>query len=753
MPKFIFTLLFLASLQFLFAQEASNWRIYSNKSNLSSAVYDGKMIWAGSDGGAWSFSINDSSFSEFTKANGLNGSPVTAVVIDNYKKVWFGSKNGTIDVYDPVSGIFKRVMAIASSGKPQRGINDFVLSGDTVIACTDFGISLINSKTLDFYDTYIKFGSIAANSKVYSVYRDNLFYVATQGGLAVQKPGTVNLNDPNAWDVYTNIPGSGTTVFQLVTNDNGSYLVGTNKGLFKFAAGSFTSFSQQLDNKSVKKLRKQGGISWILADYSIAGGTRSGFYGFENGQLTSSITDLSIMYDIITSVDGFLYAPGIEGLYSYKFGTGGKFISPNSPAANLFSGITVDKSGNIYSASGRDLTGKGFYKFDGSKWTNYDVYNTPVLPTNSYYNTYSATDGSVYVGSYGKGFVRIKPDGQIIPFTRQNSPLVGISADPNFLVVSAFNNDSKGNLWILNFDAGDRKTLNLLTPDSTWYGFENPLGTGLTNYSYLEVDQNDTKWFSSPLRNAIYYFNEKNTPSNTADDITGQLNEAGGLNGQKINALAIDKRGDLWVGTDLGVQIVTSLSTVLQNSSTAKPRVSTVFSLRQQKINSIVVDPVNRKWVGTDAGLFLVSADGTNLIAFYDASNSPLLTNEITIMGSDPKSGKIFVGQTGGLISFVTQAPAPNADYSALSVYPSPFKPGNGINLTIDGLIKDSDVSILDISGNKITSFSSPGGRIASWDGKDDSGNFVATGVYIIVVSDKEGNTVSKTKTAVIRKN
>jgi len=66
-------------------------------------------------------------------------------------------------------------------------------------------------------------------------------------------------------------------------------------------------------------------------------------------------------------------------------------------------------------------------------------------------------------------------------------------------------------------------------------------------------------------------------------------------------------------------------------------------------------------------------------------------------------------------------------------------------------LIKESDISILDISGNKVISFSSPGGRVATWDGKDNSGNLVATGVYIIVVSDKEGNTVSKTKTAVVR--
>ncbi|MBK6681117.1 MAG: hypothetical protein IPG53_14380 [Ignavibacteriales bacterium] len=751
MLKTIFALLLMIFTGNIFAQEAYDWRIYSNKKNLSAIHFDGVSIWAGSDGGAYRFTLQDSSFTEFTKAAGLNGSAVTAIIIDNQNKVWFGSKNGIIDVYEQETGTFKRIMAISNSGKPQKGINNFVLYGDTVVVSTDFGVSLINSKTLNFYDSFIKFGNIAANTKVNSVYRDSRFYVATQGGLAVQKVGTTNLNDPEAWDVYQSIPSVGTVSFQLVTADNGIYLAGTNKGLYSFSNGVFTLFSADLNNKTIKKFAKAGSNSYFLSDYSIPGGSRSSIDVFNGTTKIKSVTDLPTTVDLIPELNSFLYAASTEGLLKINdVGITGA-IQPNAPSANIFSGITVDLNGNLYSASGRDVSGKGFYKYDGNSWTNYDVVSTPLLPTNAYYNASTTPDGSVYLGSYGRGLLRIKPDGSLIPYTTQNTPLVGISTDPSFLVVAAVKSDSKGNLWILNFDAGNRKTLNMLTTDSTWYGFENSFGIGLTNYSTLEIDQNDVKWFTTPLRNSLFYYSEKGTPANTADDISGQLNESNGMNGQKINALALDKRGDLWVGTDLGVQIITSLSTVLQNSSTAKPRVSTVFSLRQQRINSIVVDPVNRKWVGTDAGLFLVSSDGTSLIAFYDVTNSPLLANEITIMGSDPKDGKIFIGQTGGLISFKTQAPSPNTDYSNLYTYPSPFRPSNGSMMTIDGLIKESDIIILDIAGNKVKSFSSPGGRVANWDGRDDNGNVVSTGVYILVASDKEGNTVSKIKFSVVR--
>lgn len=747
----LFSFLFLLLAAVTPAQEAFDWQIFSSKSNLATALYDGEKIWTGSEGGVYSFNIADSTFTTLTKANGLNGSPVKAIVVDPYRKIWFGSLNGIIDVYNPATGSFNRIMAIANSNKTLRGINGLSLSGDTIVVATDFGVSLINSRTLDFYDTYVKFGSIPANTKVNSIRRSGLYYVSTQSGLAVQKPGTTNLNDPNAWDVFTSVPGFTTVIFYFLEESGGELIAGTSRGLFKFSSGVFTPYISELSGKTVKNAIQDGTSTWYLVDYAVPGGTRSTLYKVTNGVITFSRTDLPVLFGLIPGPGEFKYLPSTEGLLRLTESGALDVITPNGPSANVFGGITVDRNGNVYLASGRDLTGKGYYRFDGSKWTNFEASRIPGMPTNSYYNSYTTSDGSVYLGSYGKGFLRIKPDGNTVYYTASNTPLVGIAADPNFLVISALRNDSRGNLWILNFDAGNRKTLSLLTGDSTWYGFENSWGAGVTNYSNLEIDQSDTKWFTSPLRNYLYYYNERGTPSNTADDISGLLTESNGLNGQKINALAIDKRGDMWIGTDLGVQIATSLSNVLQNSSTAKPRISTVFSLRQQKINSIVVDPVNRKWVGTDAGLFLVSSDGTELIAFYDATNSPLLSNEIPVMGSDQKNGKIFIGQTGGLISFSTRAPSPNVDYSALYAYPSPYYPGKGGLLTIDGLIKDSDITILDVSGNKVKFFSSPGGRVANWDGKDEAGNTVATGVYFIVASDKEGNTVAKIKVAVVR--
>jgi len=119
----------------------------------------------------------------------------------------------------------------------------------------------------------------------------------------------------------------------------------------------------------------------------------------------------------------------------------------------------------------------------------------------------------------------------------------------------------------------------------------------------------------------------------------------------------------------------------------------------------------------------------------------------------DPDAGRVYAGTDQGLTSFDTPAVKPEDSFKELFLYPNPFIVNNGEKqLTIDGLIKDTDIKILNIEGRVIDEFSSPGGRIAFWDGRDQNGKFVASGVYLVVAYDKEGNNVTTSKIAVLHK-
>jgi hypothetical protein len=358
------------------------------------------------------------------------------------------------------------------------------------------------------------------------------------------------------------------------------------------------------------------------------------------------------------------------------------------------------------------------------------------------------------LGTWGFGFIRTDTENFDV-FNRDNSGMQGIPQNPNFLVITGFGNDSQNNIWVLNLWAADRKTLSMLTPDSLWYHFQIPAAQNLTlnNQENLAVDAFDTKWYGSGdgAKRGLFYFNEMKTFDNVSDDRSGFISTTDGLTDADVRSVTVDERGDVWIGTALGVTVISNTNSITSPGSSSL-RITSVFALRQQSVNDIGVDPLNQKWVGTDQGLLLVNSDGSRLLAAYDSKNSPLLSDRIISVAVDENAGIVYAGTEKSLTSFETPFIRPKEAFDELFIYPNPYIVIDGSNyLTIDGLISNSDIKILTISGKLIAEFASPGGRIAQWDGRDDEGNLVNSGIYIVVAFDTEGNNTVTGKVAVIR--
>lgn len=732
-------------IQQLFGQQFTNFKNFTDMKRVSALQTISSGTWAATNGGGFFFNSSNNSFTTLHKTDGFNGIKLTAVTIDNSGNIWFGSENGIIDIYDPENNTTSSILDIFNSDRSSKAINQLSVTGDTIIVASDFGISLIDSKNLLFLDTFFKFGSFTSNIVVNSIFNNGLIYASTMSGIAVQKSGAVNLSAPESWNVFTTTNGLPSNNVNKLVMFNSKLIAGTDNGLAQNNGSSWSAILSQFSGKKINDLLVMQDTLYILSENSISAYDGTNVFT----RFTSSI-NLNVI--AFSPTLGLLAASDIGIIQVYS--SSAENIYPNGPAANQFPSMTVDNEGVLWSASGRDVTGVGFYKFDGNKWTTFDKSNSSELPTNSYHVVYTAPDNTKYFGNWGQGFVKVT-DNSITNFDVNNTDLVGIEIDPNFLVISGFGADSKNNIWVLNFWAADRNVLNALTPTGLWHHFKVPSEINLTLQFHfnLVVDQFDTKWYSSTdsKRSGLFFFNENTTLTNTADDISGFFSTSNGLNSNSISAIALDKRGELWVGSNFGVNIISNLGSL--SSSGSSLRISSVFSLRQQSINCIAVDPLNQKWIGTNQGLLLVNSDGSKLLTTLNTANSALLSDIITSIAINENTGEIFVGTDNGLTSFFTTAVKPATTFSELFTYPSPFFIGNGNNeLIIDGLIKDSDIKILTISGKLLKEFSSPGGRIASWDGKDQSGNYVSSGVYIIVAFDKDGNNVTTGKVAVIRK-
>ena len=79
------------------------------------------------------------------------------------------------------------------------------------------------------------------------------------------------------------------------------------------------------------------------------------------------------------------------------------------------------------------------------------------------------------------------------------------------------------------------------------------------------------------------------------------------------------------------------------------------------------------------------------------------------------------------------------------------MRPDYGGDVTITGMMEGSLIKIADASGNVIRQLKSTGG-MATWDLRNESGEHVKTGVYLVLCSQSSGSgKAAVTKIAVIR--
>jgi len=98
----------------------------------------------------------------------------------------------------------------------------------------------------------------------------------------------------------------------------------------------------------------------------------------------------------------------------------------------------------------------------------------------------------------------------------------------------------------------------------------------------------------------------------------------------------------------------------------------------------------------------------------------------------------VFFGTDKGVVSFMGEATGGSDSYSNIKVYPNPVRESYTGDIAISGLLENSKVKITDISGNLVYETTSLGGQ-AIWDGNNFFGERVASGVYLIFLSSKDG--------------
>ena len=207
-----------------------------------------------------------------------------------------------------------------------------------------------------------------------------------------------------------------------------------------------------------------------------------------------------------------------------------------------------------------------------------------------------------------------------------------------------------------------------------------------------------------------------------------------------IRALSIDKKGGLWKAHqwDLSSDLLSPLGVgwVEYSLNGVSTQYDSTNSVINSNIYSIIVDDNNTAWFGNKN---LISYDGMEWKVYSaDKWSSTTKINAFTI----DDDGYLWIGtQAHGLWRFdannITSVESANqtpASFTLSTAYPNPFNASTTISFTLNKTGK-VNLAVYNLAGQKVRELAagnySAGSHTAVWDGKDESGNAVSSGVYL----------------------
>ncbi|MEI6123797.1 MAG: two-component regulator propeller domain-containing protein [Bacteroidota bacterium] len=764
-------LVFLIAFQFFsiaFAQDIGigEWRDHLAYKYCIAVDYAGPKVYCATPYSIFYYNIDDNSVNRQSKVNGLSDVNINTIrYSEQFKMLIIAYTNANIDLLmeDGIINIsdIKR--------KPIYGnkvINNITFYGNYAYLSCGFGIVVIDLVKKEIKDTYY-IGPGGNPIDVLDLTCDgNKFYAATDNGIYVANLNGSNLANYANWTKDMVLPNADAKYNCIVAFKNKIFtnlqVAAFNQDtVFVFDGTEWKKFDTTNTN-DVLNMRVTNNYLVLTRNYSVD--TYNASLALDNIIWNYNPGTPEPTCAIRDGQDNYWIADRYYGLVKFKDWQCEKIV-PNGPGnSDVFSMAIAGSSlyvapGGVNSAWGNVWNTKGVYSFVGNTWytlkeqnpsfdTLYDILAVAIDPSD--YN-------HVYAASYARGLVEIRSGIITNVFDANNSALVEPTPFYHWLGIGGLTFDSDNNLWMVN--SGSNNLLKVLKPDGTWLSFSMVPYLSQARASDLLVDRNHQVWMLLPSVGGMAVFSDNGTLSDPSDDVRKLITTSvgyGNLPSSSVLSIAEDLDGKIWIGTDKGVGVFYNPENVTLGGN-FDAQVITILQdsiaqhlLEFESVTAIAVDGANKKWFGTDkAGAFLMSADGQTEILHFTQENSPLLSNSITSIVIDNKTGEVYFGTANGIISYKNYATKGGETFSNVYAYPNPVREGYTGTIGIKGLVKDATVKITDVSGILIYETVSEGGQ-AVWNGKNFDGVKAKTGVYFVFCSSEDGTQKLVTKIMVI---
>jgi hypothetical protein len=244
----------------------------------------------------------------------------------------------------------------------------------------------------------------------------------------------------------------------------------------------------------------------------------------------------------------------------------------------------------------------------------------------------------------------------------------------------------------------------------------------------------DDEWFSFQPK-------DHQDPVTCFEDITGAVRD-----------WAVDGQGYLWIATTNGAYYTQGGVPFDLNQL----RFICVVDLPVgTQVNAVYVDAHDNKWFGTNQGVAVLDKSFSWVHVFRTASSidnrSDLISDDITAITSNPATGEVWIGTADGLSCYTSPYVSTDVD-PEIWPYPNPFRADGTQRMCLDPQRyggRFDELRVMTISGRLVRKLmwsemlDCPQG--GGWDGRNEDGNLVAGGIYLLIVTTDGGqSTVGK---------
>ncbi|MBK0383063.1 response regulator [Pedobacter sp. SD-b] len=488
----------------------------------------------------------------------------------------------------------------------------------------------------------------------------------------------------------------GSSINALTENKQGKLFIGTGKGFFILSKNRFIK-TQLKSTISAIKADGEGG-AWI------GGNTGLYHYVIESNKIIPihlKQPNLDIASISLDEEKQILYlGTWRSGMLTYNIKTkqSQQFVNVSgnekSISGNDVYVLFLDRAKNIWAGT----WGNGLNKFN-AKTGNFTRYH--LNPENNYNDDYKIIlsleqdkTGILWIGTDGGGICKIDPYEKAFKNISHHS--LAFSGLTNTHVLAVWQ-DNKHGLWL-----GTKGGGLLYAKDGQHFLKKNLDNAGSSVRAFSKIDQ--SLWVSTSQGLAVCNNDKKNSDIKV---FRYDKNDNASISGDKITAVAKDKSGIIWVGTqDRGLNKLIAYKNGKPVFKNYGDSLATNGYLQNDRVSCLLVDHKNNLWVGTYNGLHLYNrkSDSFTLInQRYGLSNNTILAIV------EDGIGNLWIGTQQGLnkLSFNSKNQIIINNYSAQAGFPSDY---------VHAVLTDKSNNVWMSTNKGITQYNTKAGSFRNFD-------------------------------------